>query len=227
MKYILLVVLVTLNVYATEPKRLRQASSKQIFYNVTVKQKKQRFYKLIVPAVNKVHNDLTRRYLSVKRDIKNGTNNIKIQELKNSYDVTTDKELLQILKPHPKSIAIAQAAIESGWGTSRIFLQANNIFGMWSYNKNEPRIVALKKRGGTQTVWLKKFNTLEESIRRYYRTIAIGPAYKEFRDLKMKTSSPLELVKKLDKYSELRTQYVKILTSVIKQNQLTKYDNVY
>ena len=78
---------------------------------------------------------------------------------------------------HPISIALAQAAMESAWGTSRFFKEANNIFGVWAYYKNTPRIAALQKRNG-KTIWLRKYASLEDSVSDYYRNISKSSAYK-------------------------------------------------
>ena len=128
------------------------------------------------------------------------------------------------LKPHPQSIVIAQAAMESAWGTSRFIKEANNIFGMWSINKNEPRIPAAEKRNGTKTIWLKKFDTLEDSIRAYYKLLATSKAYKQFRITRFQTDNPYEIAKKLNHYSELGEKYTKEVISIIKYNELTQYD---
>ncbi len=186
--------------------------------------KKQRFYHLIVPVVQKVHSDLMLKYKTVLQDMKDSKNKKQIQELKKIYRVATDEELLIALKPHPKSIAIAQAAIESGWATSRFFIQANNVFGVWSTNKSQPRIAARQKRGGTKTIWLRRFKTLEDSVRDYYKMIATVKVYKEFRILRYNTNDIMKMVKKLDKYSELDKKYTKELANIIKYNNLTKYD---
>ena len=90
------------------------------------------------------------------------------------------------LKPHPKSIALAQAAMESSWATSRFFTEANNVFGVWSFNESEPRIAAGKKRGN-KTIWVKKYHSIKASMQDYYRTLARGVAFSEFRKLKMET----------------------------------------
>jgi Bax protein len=128
------------------------------------------------------------------------------------------------MKPHPKSIALAQSAMESSWATSRFFRAAKNVFGVWSFDKQDSRIEALKKRGN-KTVWVKKYPTLEASIRDYYRTIARGKAFGEFRKLKMETDDPFKLVKKLDRYSEKGAAYGKELAAVIRQNNFTEYDD--
>ncbi|QSZ42923.1 hypothetical protein GJV85_12670 [Sulfurimonas aquatica] len=192
--------------------------------NMSVQTKKKRFYALVAPAVKKVYSDLMKEYLSVAKDMKNGKNKAKIAALKTTYNVKTDNELLACLKPHPQSIALAQAAMESSWATSRFFVKAYNIFGVWSTNKNEPRIAANEKRGGKRTIWLRKFNSVEASVKAYYRLMARGKAYKEFRALRLKTNDPHQLVKKLDKYSEIGAKYGKELSQVIRFNKLVKYD---
>ena len=95
---------------------------------------------------------------------------------------------------------------------------------MWSSNKNEPRIAAAEKRGGKKTIWLRKFDSIEDSVRAYYKLMARGKAFKEFRELRYKSEDVHKIVKKLDKYSEIGELYGKELSQVIKYNRLTKYD---
>ena len=192
--------------------------------HMSIKEKKERFFALLVPAVQKVHAELIAKYEAVLAQMKLSKNQPKIQNLKKLYNLKTDEELLMALKPHPISIVLAQAAMESGWATSRFFREANNIFGMWSVDKNEPRVAAGEKRGGTRTVWLRKFETIEDSVRAYYRLLAKGGAYKEFRALRLHTDDPYLLVEKLDRYSEIGANYTKELVQVIRYNNLTKYD---
>lgn len=186
--------------------------------------KKKKFFSLVVPAINRVHKEREEQFKRIQEELKKHQSSAEITSLKKLYRVTDDYDLLLALKPHPQSIVIAQAAIESAWGTSRFFREANNIFGMRCKDPNEPRIAAGVKRNGTYTVWLRKFATLDESIRHYYITIGRVKDYKEFRALGYKTEDTTQLVKKLDKYSELGDDYTKIISSVIKHNNLTKYD---
>ena len=189
-----------------------------------ISNKKKRFYKLFIPAIQNVHEELMQKYTQTYNDINNSINLENINLLKKEYKVKTDAELLMALKPHPKSITLAQAAMERGWGTSRFFAEANNVFGMWCSNKNQPKIAAEEKRDGERTIWLRKFETIEDSIKEYYKLLATAKAYKEFRELKMQTNDPYKLVKRLDKYSEIGEQYGEELTKVIRYNNLTKYD---
>ncbi len=218
-----LLVALLLGVYilqANEVVNIKNTSVK----NLSVLEEKKRFYSLVVPAVQKVHEELSAKYKRIKKDIGAKKNTQEIKDLKHLYRVTTDEELLLALKPHPVSIAIAQAAIESAWATSHIFLKANNLFGVWSVNKNDDRIAAAQKRKGGRTIWLRKFKNVEGSIRTYYLTIARVKVYKKLREYRMKTDDVFEIIKGLDKYSERGTKYVDSIGKVIRHNNLTKYD---
>ncbi|AAZ28356.1 MULTISPECIES: glucosaminidase domain-containing protein [Colwellia] len=190
---------------------------------MTVQEKKARFRALIIPAVNIVYTKLMARYEEIKTTLDAGKTSAEIEKLKVEYKATTNEKLLMALKPHPKSIAIAQAAIESSWATSRFFRVANNIFGVWSFDKNEPRVAALKMRGD-KTIWVKKYNSIEDAIVDYYRTVGRSSAFAEFREARMQTNDPFILVTKLDRYSEKGSLYGEELTSIIKFNKFNKYD---
>jgi len=128
--------------------------------------KKENFLKLVAPAVDKVYLELDAKYKLLKSHIDNNdTNNLLVEKYMKKYKATNHQDLLQRIKPHPKSVALAQAAMESGWATSRFTKVANNLFGVWSFNKNEPRVPASQKRGN-KTVYVKK--ELKESGAFYY-----------------------------------------------------------
>lgn len=190
---------------------------------MNIKEKKERFRSLIAPAINNVYKELYNEFNDISKNLTNQKYAKKIKNLKTIYKVKGNEELLMALKPHPKSIAIAQAAMESAWATSRFFRKARNIFGVWSFNKNEPRIAAGEKRG-TKTIWLKKYASIEDSVRDYYKNLGRSHAFKEFRMLKMKTENPYKLVKKLNHYSEMGAKYGEELTSMIKFNKFYLYD---
>jgi Bax protein len=211
MRYILLLLfIIQLNLVATTAPK--------------VTQKKQNFYNKLVPVIDKVYFTLLKQHKITTDHIKNNIEHEKVEKLRKRYRVDNNKDLLLALKPHPRSIAIAQAAMESAWGRSRFFREANNIFGMWSSNKNEPRVAANIKRAGGRVIWLRKFNSLEESIKAYYFLIATGKAFNEFREIRSQTDDVYKIVKKLDKYSEIGEQYTQELAKMIRYNQLTKYD---
>jgi len=206
---------------AVEP--LDQFRASVVPENMTVAEKKKRFKALLVPAVESVYAELTQQYQEVSQLISDQSNPSKLEKMRVSYKAKTNDDLLTAVKPHPKSIALAQAAMESAWGTSRFFREANNIFGVWSFDKNEPRIAAGEKRG-KKTIWVKKYPTIQAAVKDYYRVLARGDAFVEFRKLKMKENSPYELVKKLDRYSEKGDEYGKELSAMIRFNKFEKYD---
>ncbi|UCN00285.1 glucosaminidase domain-containing protein [Sulfurimonas sp. SWIR-19] len=203
---------------------IKKSKKRTVTHQLSVKEKKKRFLMLMAPVVRKVHNELMQRYKRIAKDIAHKENREEIEFLKKKYKATSDEDLLARLKPHPVSITLAQAAMESSWATSRFFKEANNVFGMWSSHANEKRIAAGKKRGGTQTIWLRKFDTLEDAIRAYFEMIATGKAYNKFRQLRLEYDDPYKITQGLDKYSEMGEDYTKVLNQVIKFNHLTKYD---
>ena len=192
--------------------------------NMSVATKKERFYKLLTPPIHKVYTELNNEFIRVQSNAKNHRRQTELKNLRTAFKVDSNEKLLLAMKPHPPSIVIAQAAMESAWGTSRFFREANNVFGMWSKNKNEPRIAAGIKRNGNYTVWLRKFNSIEDSVRAYYRLMARGKHFKEFRKTRYATDDVFEIVKKLDKYSEIGHLYGEELSAMIRFNKLQKYD---
>lgn len=221
MKLLLILFLLNFNLFAIELKNYKVEVVPQ---KMSVKEKKKRFYALVQPAVQKVYSELLQQYKNISKDIQTNTNRALIQKLKKQYKVSSDEMLLLALKPHPQSVTLAQAAMESSWATSRFFVEAKNIFGMWSVNKNEPRVAAMEKRGGKKTIWLRKFNTIEDSIRAYYKLMGRANPYKEFRRVRYITNDPFKIITKLNKYSEMGVEYTKALARIIRYNKLQKFD---
>ena len=190
--------------------------------------KKQLFINLMLPSILIAKHQLEETRASVLTlvnsiDTLTRKNQEYLVNLRKTYKCSTNSELLTRLQTHPTSIVIAQAALESGWGTSRFYKKANNIFGVWSYSKNEPRIKASEDRDGI-AVYVKKYKSLPESIASYFITLARGP-YKSFRTERAKTQDVYQLIPYLKVYSELREEYVSRLESLIRFNKLEQYDN--
>ncbi len=203
-----------------EPKYTPQEIPKYL----STKAKKERFLYLILPPTQDIHKKLMQHYLKIADDMKHSRNKDEIAALKKKYTATSDRDLLARLKPHPVSIALAQAAMESSWATSRFFVEANNVFGMWSKNPNEPRIAAGEQRGGKVTIWLRKFDTIADSIEAYYELMAKGKAYSKFRKLRLESDDPFIITQGLDRYSEIGQAYIDEINSVIRHNNFTQYD---
>ena len=133
-------------------------------------------------------------------------------------------DLIVRMHPHPVSIILAQAAVESGWGTSRFCREANNLFGIWSFNKSEKRVAAGKTRD-KKTIYLRKYDSLIESIIGYIYTIGRSGAFSKFRELRLKSQNPYRLIWLLDTYSEKRLEYIVTLRNTIERNNLSQYDS--
>ena len=192
-----------------------------------VSEKKQKFFHMILPAIliSKANLDIKReRVLSlintpVEQMDEDDTNFL--EALYTKYKTRNIRKLANRLKTHPVSIVLAQAAIESAWGESRFFKEGNNIFGMWSFNKNEPRIKTLGNRNG-KAIYVKKYANISEAIDDYFTVIGRG-AYKSFRKQRNITDNPLVLVDYLVNYCEL-DNYPKKLKKFIISNKLRKFD---
>jgi len=224
-KMILLSFLASINLLASDLKDINSTKYQLdvIPKHMSIQEKKKRFFALLVPAVEKVYKELEKNYLNTKQLVEQNPNSDKIKQLMKNYSAKNPQDLLMRMKPQPRSIALAQSAMESAWGTSRFLTVANNVFGIWSFNKNEPRVPAGKKRGKT-TIYVKKYATIADSIKDYYKVLATGKAFAQFRIQKMKSDNPYLLVKYLNKYSERGLEYSKELSSMIRYNKLTKYD---
>jgi len=134
------------------------------------------------------------------------------------------KELLSKIGTLPNSVILAQAAVESGWGQSRIFLEGNNLFGIWSFNSNEPRIAAGETRG-KRTIWLRSYTDMSGSIVGYFDILSTSHAFHGLRKARGQTSDPFVLLPYLKNFSERRGAYTRQLKTVIQQNNLTRYDD--
>ena len=141
-------------------------------------------------------------------------------------DITTLKRRMDIIPP---SMAIAQAAKETGWGTSRFALEGNALFGQWTYTDKGIKPAAADA-GSTHKVMM--FNVLKSSVRAYTRNLNTHKSYKEMRYVRAiqrdntgKLNS-LELVDYLNRYAETGKEYTVVLKKIIEQNKLIDFDDV-
>ncbi len=193
----------------------------------SVAEKKKEFIETLLPVVRKVKAELDAQYEKALRLSRAGHLTPEqrqwLDDKMKAYNVKGIPCLLKRMHTHPVSLVIAQAALETGWGKSRFYKEAKNVFGIWSYHTDEPRMAASKMRG-EKTIYVKKFDSLEAAIRGYFKMIADGYAYAGFRDARARTDNPFELLGHLRNYSELRDEYVARLYYVIKANRLYRYD---
>ena len=198
------------------------------------KQRKDFFIQIVLPLILKENNNIR---LDRKRlfSIINKNNNTKLEKkwLEKKYKQygVTSKEL-SILKIRmdeiPVSLAIAQAAKETGWGTSRFAQEGNALFGQWTWSGEGLKPKDADKNKGHKVM---KFNVLQASVRAYQRNLNTHSSYKNLRKARAELRDkglPLDsllLVKFLNQYAETGEKYVDVLQKIIKQNNLKDFDD--
>ena len=129
----------------------------------------------------------------------------------------------------PVSIAIAQAAKESGWGTSRFALEGNAIFGQWTWNG---RGIAPLERNKEQRHKILRFPILRASVKAYKNNLNTHKSYKKFREKRYglrernKSVEGIKLIHTLKAYAQTGEEYTKILAQMMVQNALEDFENV-
>ncbi len=138
-------------------------------------------------------------------------------------------KLLNRIDIIPADLALAQAANESAWGTSRFSRVANNLFGQWTFIPGQG-VIPLGRPAG-ETYEVRKFATVYDSVRSYLRNLNTHSAYKQLRQLRATSrvngQSPqgLRLAEGLLRYSTRGEDYVKELQAMIRSNQLNRFAN--
>ncbi len=198
------------------------------------KKRKDLFIQIVLPLILKENNNirLDRKTLF---SIINKSNNSDLEKkwLEKKYKQygikTKDLSELKIrMDEVPVSLAIAQAAKETGWGTSRFAQEGNALFGQWTWSGEglKPKDADIDK--GHKVM---KFNVLQASVRAYKRNLNTHSTYKDFRKARAelrdlgKPLDGLTLSEHLDKYAETGTKYVTVLKKIIIQNKLKDFDD--
>ena len=138
------------------------------------------------------------------------------------------KELLTRMDIIPTSIALAQAAKESGWGTSRFALEEM----LFLVNGPGAEKVLPLDRASNKNHKILKFPILRASVKAYQNNLNTHKSYAKFRQKranlrnKKKKISGLELTETLNNYAQTGSEYTKILNQIIRQNRLTDFEPV-
>ena len=200
-----------------------------------VKKRKELFIQIVLPLIleenNKILLDRTKLFAILNKNNNSKSDNEWLIKKFKQYGVTkkdipTLKRRMDIIPP---SMAIAQAAKETGWGTSRFALEGNALFGQWTYTDKGIKPAAADA-GTKHKVMM--FNVLKSSVRAYTRNLNTHKSYKEMRYVRaiqrdnLGKLMSLELVDYLDKYAETGKEYTIILKKIIEQNSLTDFDDV-
>ena len=198
------------------------------------KKRKEFFIQIVLPLILQENNNIK---LDRKRlfSIINKSNNSNLEKkwldkkFKQYGIPSKDLSILKIrMDEVPVSLALAQAAKETGWGTSRFAQEGNALFGQWTWSGEGLKPKEEEENKGHKVM---KFNVLQASVRAYQRNLNTHSTYKEFRLARAKlrdAEKPLDsiiLSEYLNEYAETGKKYVEILQQIIDQNNLKDFDN--
>ncbi len=201
---------------------------------IKVKQRKDLFIKIVLPLIleenNKIILDRKKLFAILNKNNNSDSDNQWLNKKFKQYgiskkDILTLKRRMDVI---PVSIAIAQAAKETGWGTSRFALEGNALFGQWTYSDKGIKPAAADA-GTKHKVMM--FNVLKSSVKAYSRNLNTHKSYKEMRYARaiqrdnMGKLDSLELVDYLYNYAQTGKEYTVILKKIIVQNSLTDFDD--
>ena len=197
------------------------------------KKRKEMFIKIVLPLIvkenNKIRIDRKRLFTILSKNSNTDIEKKWLEKKYKQYGVRqNDLPTLKIrMDEIPVSLAIAQAAKETGWGTSRFALKGNALFGQWTWS-GEGLKPKNAEKGEEHKVM--KFHSLQLSVRAYLRNLNTHSSYKNLRKARTELRNRNKLVDSivlsnyLDKYAETGTEYVDVLQKIIIQNKLKDFD---
>lgn len=204
-------------------------------------ERKAQFLAMLRPLIDEKNTKLLKsraRLLKIKTEWDRnqtitGVNERNLKKLREKFHVTyktypDDAKAIEILLLRvdtiPPAMVLAQAAIESGWGTSRFAEEAHNLFGHWCYTEGCGIVPNRRPAGAKHEV--KKFNNVEESLTAYFNNINTHNAYRPWRQLRAQLRDTpdhftgMAMVAELDKYSGRGSVYIDELRTLIRSNNL-------
>ena len=201
----------------------------------SVQLKKETFLKIVLPLVvaenEKILDDREKLKNLIDKKFTTDSEKQWLRQKLLEYKVKKSdlKELMIKMDIIPVSIALAQAAKESGWGTSRFALEGNAIFGQWTWDGQG---IAPLKRDGDKNHKILKFPILRASVKAYKNNLNTHKSYSKFRDKrqqlrnKNKNITGLALTDTLKNYAQTGSEYTRILNQIITQNRLSDFELV-
>ena len=197
------------------------------------KKKREIFIKIILPLIldenSKITEDRKKLFKILKKNFNTAGERVWLKRRFKEYKIDNSDltKLKMRMDTIPVSIAIAQAANESGWGTSRFALEGNALFGQWTWNKKG---ISPKNKSKNQKHKILQFQILKASVKAYKNNLNTHNAYSEFREVRAQLRendeqiTGLLLTKYLKNYASIGEKYVKILEAIIEKNSLTDFD---
>ena len=197
--------------------------------SLSADQRKKRFVAVMLPLILRSNQELKDRREQVMRLIE-ARDLEKLQQWAQLYRIKNQPKdidqlgaaLLERVNTVPVSIALGQAAIESGWGTSRFALQGNALFGQWAWSKNAG-IRPIEASNSKAVV--RSFANLFDSVRAYMHNLNTHYSYQDFRDVRIRPdANNSDFIDTLINYSEERGLYVDKLKSIINANEFDQLE---
>jgi len=197
------------------------------------KKKRDLFIKIILPLIldenDKITHDRKQLFKILGKNFNTTGEKVWLRRRFREYKID-DRDLSKLkmrMDIIPVSIAIAQAANESGWGTSRFALEGNALFGQWTWSKKG---ISPADSDPDQNHKILQFQILKASVKAYKNNLNTHNAYKDFREKRAQLRQEkkqivgLDLTQYLEKYASIGEKYVEMLESIIVKNSLTDFD---
>ena len=198
---------------------------------------KESFIKIVLPLILASNEEISKRREAIKRAFENGDRATLEKWAKlyrigvaNQGNKTLMTRLLERADTIPVALALAQAAVESGWGTSRFAIQGNALFGQWAW-RDQAGIRPLDASNDRAVV--RSFGSLLGSVRAYMHNLNTHSHYQKFRKARSalrkrpKAGEARILAKYLDRYAEIGEAYVKKLEVLIRSNDFSRFALAY
>ena len=195
--------------------------------------KRELFIKIVLPLIldenNKISEDRKKLFKILGKNFNTAGERVWLKRRFKEYKIE-DKDFSKLkmrMDIIPVSIALAQAANESGWGTSRFALEGNALFGQWTWSKKG---ISPKNKDPDQNHKILQFQILKASVRAYKNNLNTHNAYKEFREVRAQLRQEgkqiigLDLTKYIKNYAAIGEKYVAIIDAIIERNSLTDFD---
>ena len=197
------------------------------------KKKRELFIKIVLPLIlsenEKIQDDREKLFKILSKNFNTVGERVWLKRRFKEYKIE-DRDLAKLkmrMDIIPVSIALAQAANESGWGTSRFALEGNALFGQWTWSKKG---ISPKNKDPDQSHKILQFQILKASVRAYKNNLNTHNAYQEFREVRAKLRQSgtkitgLALIPYLKNYAAIGEKYVAIIENIIVNNSLTDFD---
>jgi Bax protein len=216
------------------PALVLKALPKDLMHLQNLDLKKSLFFRTLLPLALQVNADIAAertRLLAVKAHVESGKppsrrDQAWLDNMVRDYKLAAldFEELLLRVDGVPPSLVLAQAAEESGWGTSRFVREGNALFGQWTWDDDDRSGIVPSEREAGEFHKIRAFSSVKGAISAYVRNLNTHSAYERFRLQRALGASGYDLTATLEKYSERGPKYVGTLRNIMQSNRLMALD---